>query len=92
MYSILMSTDGIDKKALGRNIRALRQARGLTQHQLANSCGFPDVYVYRYEKGRAEPSLSRAVRMANALETSINNLLDAQMPLPSRGDLLVGVG
>jgi transcriptional regulator with XRE-family HTH domain len=53
-----MSTDERNTaKALGRRIRAAREAAGLKQVELARRCGVISTTAWRWEDGRAEPAL-----------------------------------
>lgn len=50
--------------------QALKNARiraGLTQAQLAESCGLAVQHYQRYEYGKVEPSVLVAIRIADAL-------------------------
>lgn len=52
---------------IGQNVRRLRQARGLTQEQLAFEAQLDLTYVGGIERGRRNPSLLVMVRLACAL-------------------------
>ncbi len=60
---------------LSRNIRSLREARGLTQQQLAERSGVPRPTWANLESGSANPTLSVLVRAASALNVSIEELI-----------------
>lgn len=62
---------------LSTNIRALRQARGLTQEQLARASGVPRATWAHLETGAANPTLAILVRVAAALQVSIEELISA---------------
>jgi transcriptional regulator with XRE-family HTH domain len=53
---------------LGRNIRACREARGLTQEQLALDAGMKRSYVSELERGLRNPTVRALSRLAAALE------------------------
>lgn len=57
-----------------RNLKAIRNQRGLTQSQLADILGIEQPTVQRYEGGRS-PSLSQAIEIADALGVSLNELV-----------------
>jgi transcriptional regulator with XRE-family HTH domain len=61
---------------LGRNIRMLRDMRGLTQNQLAKISGVPRPTWANLETGVANPTLSILLRVATALQVSVQELLD----------------
>ena len=53
---------------LGRNVRLQRQARGLTQEQLALDAGMKRSYVSELERGLRNPTVRALGRLAAALE------------------------
>lgn len=60
---------------LGRNLRAIRELRGLTQQQLANLCEIPRSTVANVEVGGSNPTLAVLVRLSGAMHLSIEELL-----------------
>lgn len=60
--------------SLGKRIRRLRQARGLTQAQLG-STDLSKSFISLLERGRAQPSLETLVLLARRLQTSVDALL-----------------
>src|SRR5438477_450817 len=61
---------------LGSNIKMLRDMRGLTQNQLAKISGVPRPTWANLETGAANPTLSILLKVAAALQVSIQELLD----------------
>lgn len=59
---------------LGKNVRALRQARGLTQNQMAKLSGLPRATWANLETGTANPTLSVVHRVALSLSVPIEEL------------------
>ena len=57
---------------LGRQVRELREAKGLSQRQLAERMRTTQSVVARLEAGGSKPSLSTLERVASALGTSID--------------------
>jgi transcriptional regulator with XRE-family HTH domain len=51
----------------GRNIRAFREQRGLTQEQLALEAGMKRSYVSELERGLRNPTVRALGRLASAL-------------------------
>jgi XRE family transcriptional regulator, regulator of sulfur utilization len=72
-YSLVMDVQG----TLSTNVRALRRARGLTQDQLAKASGIPRATWAHLETGAANPTLAILVRVAAALQVSIEELISA---------------
>lgn len=62
---------------LGRNIRACREARGLTQEQLALDAGMKRSYVSELERGLRNPTVRAIGRLARALNIDASELLRA---------------
>ena len=60
---------------VGRNIRRLREARRMTQEQLAFEAQIDLTYVGGIERGRRNPSLMVMVRIADALDVPVGDLL-----------------
>jgi DNA-binding XRE family transcriptional regulator len=59
---------------LGQTIRAAREARGLTQADLAARAGVAQAYLCYLEQDQREPSLSIAARIARALDIPLDEL------------------
>src|SRR5688572_16012580 len=60
---------------LGQEARRLRQQRGITLKRLAQLSGLSDRFLIEVEKGKANPSLSSVINLADALQTSLTDLL-----------------
>jgi XRE family transcriptional regulator, regulator of sulfur utilization len=60
---------------LAANLRRLRERRKLTQQDLAERSGVPRPTLAHLESGEANPTLSVLVRVAEALATSIEELI-----------------
>jgi transcriptional regulator with XRE-family HTH domain len=60
---------------LGRNVRRCRQARGLSQEQLAFEAGMKRSYLSELERGLRNPSVRALGRLAAALDVEAMVLL-----------------
>ena len=60
---------------IGPRIRELRKTRGLSQEQLADLAGCDRTYVGMLERQQGNPSLSVLAAVANALGTTVHQLL-----------------
>lgn len=73
-----MTTDTADRK-LQRHLRAFirtrRETLGMSQADLARATGDSDVQISRAERGQHTISAAFAIRLANALEVPIAELL-----------------
>jgi transcriptional regulator with XRE-family HTH domain len=85
---------------LGRNIQELREARGLSQHQIARIAGIPRATWANLESGAANPTLAVLVKVAQALQVRLEELIEpprrsgrlykaATLPTRKRGDVTV---
>jgi len=63
------------RTTFGQQLRAARERSGLTQRELAEQAEIADKYVSRLELGIATPSIAVTRRLAEALETSIDDLI-----------------
>jgi transcriptional regulator with XRE-family HTH domain len=58
------------RKLVGRNVRRIRQKKGLTQEQLAEISGFSQQYISGLEQGRRNPTVVTLYELASALGVS----------------------
>lgn len=58
----------------GENIRARRQALGITQKTLAERVGSTETTVGRWERDESEPRGGHFAKLAEALETTVAEL------------------
>lgn len=63
------------RKLVGRNVRTVRQARGMTQEQLAEESGFSQQYISDLERGRRNPTVVSLYELALALKSTPIDLL-----------------
>lgn len=63
-------------KQFGRNVKAERVRKGLSQESLSEKMGVNREYISRIERGLQNMSLMKVTVLANFLETDINNLLN----------------
>lgn len=70
----------LDKRyaLLGAAIRRAREDANLTQRELAGMIGQPssNSYVYRLENGKVRVSLEQLMRIADAFEVGVRDLID----------------
>jgi transcriptional regulator with XRE-family HTH domain len=70
-----MSTDLSSR--LGRNVRLLREARGVTQQQIAKLAGIPRATLAHLESGGGNPTLAVLSAVADAFQVSLEELVAA---------------
>ena len=73
---------------VGRNVRRLRQERGVNLSDLAASAGISLAMLSRLEKGDVTPSLETLVALADALGTSAATLLKDEVAQQSDAQLV----
>jgi transcriptional regulator with XRE-family HTH domain len=85
---------------LADNIKQMREARSLSQQQIAKLAGVPRATWTHLESGAGNPTLAVLVKVANALQVRVDELLAAprlparhltaaQLPVRQRGDVTV---
>lgn len=65
----------MNKKTLGKQIRKHRLKRGLTSEQLAEAVNLSAESIRHYECGYKAPGVETLIRIANALNVSMDELL-----------------
>lgn len=65
------------RRLVGENVRRIRQDRGLTQEQFAESSGFSQQYLSGLERGRRNPTVLTLFELATALNATPIDLLRA---------------
>ena len=70
-------------QALGRRVRRLREDRGFSQSELALSSQISTQYLGEIERGRRDPSISVACRLASALDSSLDFLCQGKSDSPA---------
>ena len=63
-----------DELDLGRKVRELREARGLSLKALADKAEVSESFVSQVERGVANPSVASLRRLAEALDASVGSL------------------
>lgn len=71
-----MSRGNAIKPGLGDRLRALRKTKDLSQTELGNLAGVHYSHIGRYEKNQAKPSAGTLGKLAAALDTTTDYLLD----------------
>jgi transcriptional regulator with XRE-family HTH domain len=70
-----MVTEDVNLGTIGEKIRALRIKKGLTQKALANRIGVQESTLSRYEHDKRSYQWDGLIRLADALDTSVDYLL-----------------
>ena len=74
-----MTTEGdnLVEAAFGNTLRRLREAKKLSQEELADLCGIHRTYVSQLERGLKSPTLRLVWQMCDALDTEPAHLIAA---------------
>lgn len=62
------------RKRFGKRVKALREARGWSQEELADRAGLHRTYISAVERAVRNPTLTVIERIAKALELSMPDL------------------
>ena len=66
----------IDLAATGRNIRRLREERGLTVRDLQAYFGFEEPQaIYKWQKGKSLPTVDNLYALATLLQVTVDDIL-----------------
>jgi len=68
------SADAPRDKALGLAVRQLREARGLSQEELARASGLHPTYISGIERGLRNPTWLSIGRLCRALDVKVSEL------------------
>jgi len=77
MVPLLVHHAFVDSRKLGRAIRARREALGLSQEAAAHDAAISARYYADVERGTRAVSVQIACRIAAALDTKLQSILDA---------------
>lgn len=69
-------------RAIGSNIRMVRETTGISQTELANRVGTNKSAISRYENGTQIPSLNTLMRVADAMSVDLVDLINEKTTLP----------
>ena len=70
-----VSTMELDYEKIGKRIKAARKMKGYTQEKLAQVTGLSQPHIGHVEVGRTKVALPALIRIANALDTTVDSLL-----------------
>ena len=69
-------------KRFGAHVRHLRNLKQLSQEQLAEKAGMHRTYIGMVERGERNPALLNLIRLAEALEVELTQLMDFDTDKP----------
>ncbi len=68
----------LDFKIIGQKIKERRQSLGITQEAVANQLDVNPSHISNIECGRANPSLTALVKIANILKCSVDYFISGE--------------
>lgn len=74
VVNIIVAMDELKK--IGRNIALLRKKQKLTQEDFANLAGMDRSYLSEIENGHKNPSVTTLLSISQALNVSVQTLLE----------------
>lgn len=74
---------------LNENIRKLRKAKGLSQEELAVKLSVVRQTVSKWEKGLSVPDSEMLIKLAEELDTTVNNLLGERAETEENSELKI---
>lgn len=77
----------VDYCSIAQRIHYFRTQLGMTQESLADKTGISISQLGRIERGDRKPSLSILIRIANALQVSVDDLLADNLTAPMKGKM-----
>ena len=73
----------IDISIIGQRIRSIRKEQGLTQQQMADIMGgVTQATVQQYETNSNPPKITTLIKIAKALNTTVDSIINPSAPLP----------
>ncbi len=70
------------------NLKVLRQAKGMTQEELANRLNVVRQTISKWEKGLSVPDSDLLIKLADILEVSVSQLLGSTIEIEEKPDVL----
>lgn len=64
------------RQRLAKNLRRLREAKGLSQEAFAHEAGIHRTYISDLERGARNPTIAVVEKLAEALDVRVSQLLD----------------
>ncbi len=75
------------RRLVGRNLRRIRDIKGIRQEQLAERSGFGQQYISDVENGRRNPSVVTLFHLAAALDATPAELVAFDEGEPGNGEM-----
>lgn len=63
------------QKLIGRNIRIIRERKGMSAQELASTCNFEKSNMSRLESGKTNPTIATLYKISQALEVPLEEII-----------------
>ena len=64
-----------EAEKLGKNLKRIRTEKGISQGDIVRSVGIDRAFVSNIENGKTNPTLATIVKLAKAINVSVDELL-----------------
>ena len=79
------------RKMMGKQIKTLRQARGMSQEELSEKVSINSKYLSAIERGKANPTLAVLIRLADSLKVGVPDLFNYELEPKELAQLVAGL-
>ena len=79
------------RKMMGKQIKTLRQARGMSQEELSEKISINSKYLSAIERGKANPTLAVLIRLADSLKVGVPDLFNYELEPKELAQLVAGL-
>ncbi len=79
------------RKMMGKQIKTLRRARGMSQEELSEKISINSKYLSAIERGKANPTLAVLVRLADSLKVGVPDLFNYELEPKELAQLVAGL-
>ena len=79
------------REMMGKQIKTLRQARGMSQEELSEKISINSKYLSAIERGKANPTLAVLIRLADSLKVGVPDLFNYELEPKELAQLVAGL-
>ena len=76
---------------MGKQIKTLRQARGMSQEELSEKVSINSKYLSAIERGKANPTLAVLIKLADSLKVGVPDLFNYELEPKELAQLVAGL-
>ena len=79
------------RRMMGKQIKTLRQVRGMSQEELSEKIFINSKYLSAIERGKANPTLAVLIRLADSLKVRVPDLFNYELEPKELAQLVAGL-